>query len=91
MAESEGLLDSEQHYTVSGYSGIAFYYAGDETKPDADTEWTGIEEPTGMVKMVMVGDDREHIIDPADCTVIPEEAYCSSCGQIGCTADGRER
>jgi hypothetical protein len=42
-----------------------------------------------MVRAVMVGDDREHIVDVDDLTVIAEDDYCSECGQIGCTADGR--
>jgi len=78
------MLSYEQRYSVDGYSGIAFYFAGPELKPDEDTEWTGIMNETGMARMVMVGDDREHIIDPADCTVLGYEDYCSSCGQIGC-------
>jgi len=50
-------------------------------------EWEMVE--TGMVVMVMVGDDRKHIVDPDDVTLIAEEDYCSGCGQVGCRADGR--
>lgn len=46
-------------------------------------------ERTDMVRAVMVGDDREHLIDVDDLTPIDEDDYCGSCGQIGCTADGR--
>jgi hypothetical protein len=42
-----------------------------------------------MLRVVMVGDDREHIVDPADLIVIDDEDYCHSCGQLGCTHDGR--
>lgn len=41
-------------------------------------------QPTGMVRAVMVGDDRVHIVDPDDLTEIDEDDYCSGCGQIGC-------
>lgn len=41
------------------------------------------------VRAVMVGDDREHIVDTDDLTEIPEDGYCSGCGQTGCYADGR--
>lgn len=41
------------------------------------------------VVAIMVGDDREFIIDVEDLTKISEDDYCSGCGQIGCTADGR--
>jgi hypothetical protein len=79
-------LSYEQRYTVEGYHGIAFWYAGPELVPDADSEWTGEMNETGMARMVMVGDDREFIIDPDDCTVISFGDYCPECGQIGCTA-----
>lgn len=46
-------------------------------------------ENTDMVRAVMVGDDRVHIIDVSELTEISDEDYCSSCGQLGCTADGR--
>src|SRR5271170_6815307 len=79
-------LSPEARYKVEGYGGIAFYYEGLEGKATEDTEWDGIYVPTGMVVMVMVGDDREHIIDPDDCTEIAEDDYCPECGQIGCEA-----
>jgi hypothetical protein len=37
----------------------------------------------------MVGDDREFSTDPADLTIIDDDAYCSECGQIGCHGDMR--
>jgi len=39
---------------------------------------------TGNLLMVMVGDDRRHVIDPCDLIEISDEDYCLSCGQIGC-------
>lgn len=47
------------------------------------------ERATGMVYMVMVGDDYRHLLDPADVEIAPD--YCHVCGQIGCTHDGMER
>lgn len=78
-------------YTVRGYRGIAFYVLGWETAPDADTEWTGIEERTGQVIAIMVGDDHRHVVDPNDLTPIAREAYCGECGQVGCSHDGLDR
>lgn len=43
------------------------------------------------VRAVMVGDDREHIVDTDDLTKITENDYCGGCGQTGCFADGRAR
>jgi hypothetical protein len=45
------------------------------------------EEPhddTSQVRAIMVGDDREHIVDVEDLKLIGEGDYCPGCGQIGC-------
>lgn len=47
-------------------------------------------ESTQFVDAIMVGDDRVHSVDVDYLTAIGEEDYCHSCGQVGCTADGRE-
>ena len=73
-----------EHYRVHGYAGIAFYALGWETEPTDDTEWSGIEERTGRVLVVMVGDDRKHCVDVTDLTPLAEHEFCHSCGQIGC-------
>lgn len=78
-------------YTVKGYSGIAFYARGWETEPDEDTEWSGIEERTGRVVVTMIGDDHCYVVDESDITPLEREAYCSECGQIGCSHDGLDR
>jgi len=86
--------DRESHrdaYTVSGYRGVAWHVMGWETAPDDDTEWSGIEERTGQIVAVMVGDDRRFAFDPEDVTPLPREDYCGSCGQIGCRHDGLDR
>lgn len=76
-------------YAVAGWDGIAFYVLGWTTEPDDETYWTGMEERTGQLSVVMVGDDRIHQADPADVTELADGASCRECGQIGCTADGR--
>lgn len=42
------------------------------------------------VVAVMIGDDRDHVVEVADLTKIDRDDYCGSCGQIGCTHDGRD-
>ncbi len=42
------------------------------------------ELDTSMVTAVMVGDNREHVIDVDDLTPISDEDFCAGCGQIGC-------
>lgn len=71
-------------YAVRGWKGVAFAIYGWETEPDDETEWSGIENRTGNLVAVMVGDDRHHSVCPDDVLPIPEEGYCPSCGQIGC-------
>lgn len=44
-----------------------------------------------MVRAVMVGDDAVHTVDIDDLTAIGDLDYCAECGQIGCTADARDR
>jgi hypothetical protein len=80
---SEG-IDFDAHYIVGGWRGIAFRLIGWQTEPDEDTEWSGIENRTGNVVAVMVGDDRKHFVDPSDLAVLGEDKFCRDCGQIGC-------
>lgn len=89
--EADDTTFSASAYTVKGYRGVAWYAWGWETQPTEDTEWDGIEERTGKVVCSMVGDDRRFTFEPDELTPIKDEDYCASCGQIGCTHDGRER
>jgi hypothetical protein len=81
-------VDMTARYRVAGYPGVAFSLAGHPLMPDGDGEW--IDNPD-RVLAVMVGDDRAHDIDLTDLTLLDELDYCAGCGQLGCTADGRER
>ena len=63
--------------------------ACDDTDHDHDGDCYLYDEPEqierrDMVRAVMVGDDREHLVDVDDLTMIGEEDYCWSCGQTGC-------
>lgn len=78
-------------YTVGGWRGIAWHVLGWETQPDADTEWSGMEERTGNALCVMIGDDQRHSVDPSDLTALDREEFCGVCGQIGCSHDGYDR
>lgn len=78
-------------YTVKRYRGVAWRVCGWELQATPDTEWDGIEERTGKVVCVMVGDDQRFTFDPDDVTPFDDLAYCASCGQVGCTHDGRGR
>jgi hypothetical protein len=61
------LFDFDATYTAEGWSSrIAWRAFAYETEPDADTEWSGIENPTGRVLAHMVGDDREYAFEPDD-------------------------
>lgn len=76
---------------VRGFSGVACWVRGWQTEPDEDTEWSGIEERTGMLVVTMVGDDAHHLVDPEDIEPLAREDYCGVCGQIGCAHDGLDR
>lgn len=89
--ETDDETFSADAYTVKGYRGIAWYALGWETEPTQDTEWDGIEQRTGRVVCVMVGDDRHFAFDEDEITPLDREAYCGVCGQIGCGHDGLER
>lgn len=81
-------LDKDTRYRVRGYGGVAWSYYGPETvgymTEDGDMPEPEDRIPTGMVEMVMVGDDRIFIIDPSDVEPLADDEYCPSCGQIGC-------
>lgn len=89
--ESDDTTFSAEAYTTADYDGIAWYALGWQTEPTEDTEWDGIEQRTGLVVMVMIGDDRHFSYDPDDIKPLDREAYCGVCGQIGCAHDGWER
>lgn len=78
-------------YRVARAGAVAWHVLGWETEPDADTEWSGYETRTGRVVAVMVGDDQRHTVNIEDLAPLGELDYCASCGQIGCTHDGRDR
>lgn len=86
-------LDTEKRYTVAHWGeGIAFRLLGPVMVQDEDFEWSGIDYPHDyLVRVVMVGDDRVHEVDVNDLRELDELDYCAECGQVGCTADGRER
>jgi hypothetical protein len=73
-------------FTVGSGGGIAYWFKEVDTESDEDTEWTGIKNPTGKARMVMVGDDYVHTVYPEELVRIEEEDYCPECGQIGCKA-----
>ena len=92
-------IDFDAHYMIAGWRGIAFVLLGwhAEYRPvmcdaeDQDGREYEIEsgefelEPDfDRVVAVMVGDDRRHMVDLSDLTVIAEDSFCRSCGQIGC-------
>ena len=80
------MLDFNARYRVDGIPGIAFYLTGFYSEPDEDTIWTGFERvDETRVIAIMVGDDRKHIVDVSDLTLLNENDYCPECGQIGCT------
>ena len=89
--EQDDKTFNAEAYKVKGWNGIAFHVLGWELQDNEETEWSGYQEKTGKVIAVMVGDDRCHTVEESDLIPIEEKEYCGGCGQIGCTADGREQ
>ena len=89
--ESDDVAFPDDAYTVKGYRGVAWRAYGWETQPTEATEWDGLEARTGKVVCVMVGDDRRFVFDAEEIAPLDDLAYCASCGQVGCTHDGRDR
>lgn len=86
-AEHGAPFDFEPAYIGDGWSsGIAWRAYAYETEPDQDTEWTGMENPTGRILAHMIGDDRTFTFEPDELTPIGEDDYCPGCGQVGCGA-----
>ena len=67
--------------SVKGYRGIAFNVRGPEVAYDEEGE----EYETGRLVVVMVGDDRRHVVDADDVSPLDADRFCSDCGQIGCS------
>lgn len=61
-----------------------------EIPSEAWGEWVP-DETSDSWRCHMVGDDREFLHDESALSPLSGDDYCSECGQIGCTADGRER
>ncbi len=80
-------------FAVGTYPGVAFYFkeAQLEWRQEYDDELNvyDMSQESGMVYMIMVGDDYRHLIDPMDIELVAD--YCRECGQIGCTHDGVDR
>lgn len=81
-------IDFKATYRVKSMPGIAFYLTGWERVFDPldmdymnDDDYGYVNSDTNVVA-IMVGDDREHIVDIDDLELI-EDDVCS-CGQIGC-------
>ena len=55
--------------SVKGWRGIAFDV---------------VQRRKDKVTVVMVGDDRHHIVPVADVAPLSRKAFCSDCGQVGC-------
>lgn len=92
MGDTMDALDRTVRYEHPDFGGIALHV---RTHPviQYDLAWDDyIEEYVeaeyadyGFAEVIMVGDDRVHIVDAEDLIPLDDDAYCSECGQIGCT------
>lgn len=91
VLDEDGQPDPSARYTVATMSGVAFRLVGwTQSWDEDDQEW--VDDPEhDTVWAVMVGDDRRHMVDVDDLTLLGDLDYCAECGQVGCEHDGRER
>lgn len=89
--ESDDATFDAPAYVETRRPGVAWYVLGWETEPDEDTGWSGMENRTGRIVAVMVGDDRRFTFDRDELAPLKREDYCGECGQIGCAHDGLDR
>lgn len=54
-----------------------------EYEEDTGDEW--VEDPSLGLVVRMVGDDARHDVAAEACTKLDEDAFCSDCGQVGCS------
>ncbi len=76
-------------YTHDAFAGIALRIRGPIEGYDPTTG-----EPAhdpDRVHVVMVGDDRTHVVYRDDLRPLKDADYCHECGQVGCAHDGAER
>lgn len=60
---------------------------GNEWEEDCgDGEWVE-QENSDRANFVMIGDDRVFTFDLTDVTALEDNAFCHSCGQIGCACN----
>lgn len=64
-------------------------YDPDGREVEVETDETEEIEDRDWVIAIMVGDDREHVVEVTDLTKLDDLDYCHECGQIGCQQDGR--
>ena len=94
----DGTLDTLARYRVEerGWPKVAVYIVGwdetevkvidweseDEDEYECESHIEMVEDVGGMVRVVMVGDGRVHVIDVDDLVKLHEDVC--ECGQIGC-------
>jgi hypothetical protein len=57
---------------------------GEEFEEECPGEGEWVDGDGSRLRVVMVGDDHVYTVDADDCTPIDEDAFCVSCGQMGC-------
>lgn len=62
-------MNAGDSVSVRGWRGVAF------------TVWETVGD---IARVIMVGDDAIHEVELRDCTILAEDSFCGSCGQIGC-------
>lgn len=83
--------DVESWYEHEKFECGSDEFNGQAVKVDSypGVAWRVVKTYARSYELVMVGDDRVQTFDIDDVHSIGENEFCSECGQIGCTHDGR--
>lgn len=67
------------------FEGVALWYVGPaiEYEDDGFGDVEAIADPSRSI-VIMVGDDRRHVVDTSGLQSLNEDDFCGGCGQIGC-------
>ena len=80
-------IDFDAHFRVKGWAGIAFVamgYLAEYPELTEDDPEPGLVLDKSRIVVVMVGDDKRHIVAASDLIPLNEDEFCPECGQIGC-------
>lgn len=63
---------------------VAMGYFAEYPEPSEEDQEPELMSDESRIVVVMVGDDKRHIVAASDLIPLNEDEFCPECGQIGC-------